>query len=72
MRYSSVENRSINTFNLNTKRAIVGENSFMERIGGNLGSGATMLYPCSILQGDNAKSDNISVVVASKHQNQDI
>jgi Fe-S cluster assembly protein SufB len=32
MRYSSVENRSLNTFNLNTKRAIVGENSFMERI----------------------------------------
>jgi Fe-S cluster assembly protein SufB len=31
-----------------------------------------MLYPCSILQGDNAKSDNISVVVASKHQHQDI
>jgi Fe-S cluster assembly protein SufB len=44
----------------------------MERIGGNLGSGATMLYPCSILAGDNAKSDNISVVVASKHQHQDI
>jgi Fe-S cluster assembly protein SufB len=72
MRYSSVENWSLNTFNLNTKRAVVGENSFMERIGGNLGSGATMLYPCSILQGDNAKSDNISVVVASKHQHQDI
>jgi Fe-S cluster assembly protein SufB len=44
----------------------------MERIGGNLGSGATMLYPCSILQGKNAKSDNISVVVASKHQHQDV
>jgi len=31
-----------------------------------------MLYPCTILQGDNAKSDNISVVVASKNQYQDI
>jgi len=38
MRYSSVENWSLNTFNLNTKRAVVGENSYMERIGGNLGS----------------------------------
>lgn len=72
MRYSSVENRSLNTFNLNTKRALVEENSFMERIGGNLGSGGTMLYPCSILKGDNSKSDNISVVVASKDQNQDV
>lgn len=72
MRYSSVENRSLNTYNLNTKRALVSENSYMERIGWNLGSGATMLYPCSILQGDNAKSDNISVVVASKNQNQDV
>jgi Fe-S cluster assembly protein SufB len=31
-----------------------------------------MLYPCSILQGNNSKSDNISVVVASKNQNQDV
>jgi Fe-S cluster assembly protein SufB len=72
MRYSSVENWSLNTFNLNTKRALVEENSFMEWIGGNLGSGATMLYPCSILKGDNAKADNISVVVASKGQHQDV
>ena len=72
MRYSSVENRSLNTYNLNTKRAILWENSYMERIGGNLGSGGTMLYPCSILQGNNSKSDNISVVVASKNQNQDV
>lgn len=72
MRYSSVENRSLNTYNLNTKRAIVGENSYMERIWGNLWSGGTMLYPCSILQGDNSKSDNISVVVASKDQHQDV
>jgi Fe-S cluster assembly protein SufB len=31
-----------------------------------------MLYPCSILKGDYSKSDNISVVVASKNQNQDV
>jgi len=72
MRYSSVENRSLNTFNLNTKRALVEERGVMERIWGNLWSGATMLYPCSILKGDYAKSDNISVVVASKDQNQDV
>lgn len=31
-----------------------------------------MLYPCSILKGDYAKSDNLSVVVASKGQHQDV
>ena len=46
MRYTSVENWSLNTFNLNTKRALVEEISHMERIGWNLGSWATMLYPC--------------------------
>jgi Fe-S cluster assembly protein SufB len=50
MRYSSVENWSINTFNLNTKRGIVEDDGFLERVNGNLGSGVTMLYPCSILK----------------------
>lgn len=71
MRYSSVENRSLNTYNLNTKRATVGEDSFMEWINGNLGSCTTMLYPCSILQWDRSKSDQIGVVVAGAGQNQD-
>ncbi len=50
MRYSSVENWSIDTYNLNTKRAIVEEDGAIEWVGGNLGSGVTMLYPCSILR----------------------
>jgi Fe-S cluster assembly protein SufB len=50
MRYSSVENWSLDTFNLNTKRAIVEKNGYMEWVGGNLGSNTTMLYPCSILK----------------------
>ena len=72
MRYSSVENRSTNTYNLNTKRAIVEEYWVMEWVWGNLGSWATMLYPCSILKWDYAKSDNLSVVMASKGQDQDV
>ncbi len=71
MRYSSVENWSTNTYNLNTKRAIVETDWFMEWINGNLGSCTTMLYPCSILKGDNSKSDQIWVVVAWAGQNQD-
>lgn len=50
MRYSSVENWSVDTYNLNTKRAIVETGGSIEWVGGNLGSGVTMLYPCSILK----------------------
>ena len=71
MRYSSVENWSIDTYNLNTKRAIVQKNGYMEWVGGNLGSNTTMLYPCSILLGDNSKADHLGIAVASNGQNQD-
>jgi Fe-S cluster assembly protein SufB len=71
MRYSSVENWSTNTYNLNTKRSIVDDDSVMEWINWNLGSCTTMLYPCTILKWKNSKSDNIGVVVAWKWQNQD-
>lgn len=70
-RYSSVENWSRDTYNLNTKRALVEENAKMEWIGGNLGSAVTMLYPSSVLVGTNAQSDFLGIAVASKDQNQD-
>src|SRR3989338_8883402 len=54
-RYSSIENWSRNTFNLNTKRALVYENAVMEWVNGNTGSRVTMLYPSSVLIGKNAK-----------------
>ncbi|NVP17890.1 Fe-S cluster assembly protein SufB [Candidatus Gracilibacteria bacterium] len=72
MRYSSVENWSVDTYNLNTKRAIVGENAYMEWVGGNMGSGVTMLYPCSVLVGDNSKTDMLGLAFANKGQNQDV
>lgn len=71
MRYSSVENRSTNTYNLNTKRAIVEDNGYMERVNGNLGSCVTMLYPCAILKGENSKAESIGVALAGWWQNQD-
>lgn len=71
MRYSSVENWSKNTFNLNTKRAIVEEDAIMEWVGGNLGSGCTMLYPTSFLIGKNARADHMSIAYAGHDQNQD-
>lgn len=71
LRYTSVENWSKNTFNLNTKRALVDEDGTMEWINGNLGSGTTMLYPASILRGRRARSDSLGVVFAGPGQNQD-
>lgn len=71
MRYSSVENWSRNTYNLNTKRAIVEENGTMEWIGGNLGSCVTMLYPCSILRGRGARAEHLGIAMAGAHQIQD-
>ncbi len=70
-RYSSIENWSRNTYNLNTKRAIVQKNGVIEWVNGNMGSKTTMLYPTSVLIGENAKSDFLGVAFAGKGQNQD-
>ncbi len=69
--YSSIENWSKNTYNLNTKRAIVQKNGKIEWLNGNMGSGRTMLYPCSVLLGDNSQSDSIGIAFSGKGQNQD-
>lgn len=71
IKYSSIENWSKNTYNLNTKRAIVQKNGKIEWLNGNMGSGKTMLYPCSILLGDNSKSESLGIAFAGKEQNQD-
>jgi len=71
MKYSSVENRSTNTYNLNTKRALIEEHGYMERVNGNLGSCTTMLYPCSVLKWDHSKTDMLGIAVAGQWQHQD-
>jgi Fe-S cluster assembly protein SufB len=71
VRYSSIENWSINTYNLNTKRAIVEKNGLVEWVNGNMGSGTTMLYPASILVGEGARSDSLGIAVAGPGQHQD-
>ncbi len=70
-RYSSVENWSRDTYNLNTKRAIVQRKAIMEWVGGNMGSGCTMLYPCSMLVGEGARTDHLAIAFANKDQWQD-
>lgn len=70
-RYSSIENWSKNTYNLNTKRAIVEEDGIIEWVNGNLGSGCTMLYPTSILKGDRSRCDYLGIALANTGQIQD-
>jgi Fe-S cluster assembly protein SufB len=72
VRYYSIENWSKNTYNLNTKRALVDQDGVMEWINGNMGSHTTMLYPSSVLRGKGAKTDNLSVAYAGEGQTQDV
>ena len=43
----------------------------MEWVNGNMGSKVTMLYPCSILIGENAKTDYLGIAFAGAGQYQD-
>lgn len=70
-RYSSAENWSKHTYNLNTKRAIVDRNGIIEWVSANMGSCTTMLYPCSILRGEGAMSEHLGIAVANAGQVQD-
>ena len=70
-KYISVENWSKNTYNLNTKKAIVYENGEMNWINGNMGSKVTMLYPTTILIGDNSSNESLGLVFAGEDQEQD-
>ncbi len=72
LRYVSSENWSNNTYNLNTKRAIVEKNSVIEWVTANMGSRTSMVYPCSILKGEGARADHLSIGYAGKNQVQDI
>ncbi|QZA87574.1 Fe-S cluster assembly protein SufB [Salinarchaeum sp. IM2453] len=71
VQYSTVQNWSKNTFNLNTKRALVEENGRMEWISGSMGSKATMLYPSSVLQGRGASDNHITIAFAGEGQDID-
>ncbi|MEK6853237.1 MAG: Fe-S cluster assembly protein SufB [Nanoarchaeota archaeon] len=72
VRYTSIENWSKNVYNLNTKRALVEKDGTMAWVSGNMGGCVTMLYPCSVLLGEGARTDNLSIAFAGKGQIQDI
>ena len=71
LRYSTIENWSKNMMNLNTKKAIVGKNGQVDWVTGSFGSKVSMLYPLSILNGENAKTEYTGITFAGKNQNLD-
>ena len=71
IKYISVENWSKNTYNLNTKKALVFEDATVEWVNGNMGSRVTMLYPSSVLLGARARSESLGIVMANAGQIQD-
>ncbi len=71
VQYSTVQNWSKNTYNLNTKRAKVQKNGTMEWVSGSMGSKVTMLYPSSHLNGEGAKANHITISFAGEGQDID-
>jgi Fe-S cluster assembly protein SufB len=71
VQYSTVQNWSKNTYNLNTKRAIVEADGTMEWVSGSMGSKATMLYPASMLNGRGASDNHITIAFAGEGQDID-
>ena len=71
LRYSTIENWSKNMMNLNTKRVIVEKNGTIEWVTGSFGSKISMLYPMSILNGENAKCEFTGISFAGASQNLD-
>ena len=71
LKFSTIENWSKNLLNLNTKKAIINNNSKIEWVMGSFGSKISMLYPMTILNGENSKCEMTQISFAGKGQNLD-
>jgi len=71
VRYTTIQNWSINVYNLVTQRALVNEGATMEWVDANLGSKVTMKYPSCYLIGRGAKGEILSMAFAGPGQHQD-
>ena len=71
LRFSTIENWSKNMLNLNTKKCFVQENGKIEWIMGSFGSKVSMLYPLSVLNGENAQCEFTNISFAGAGQNLD-
>jgi Fe-S cluster assembly protein SufB len=70
-RYTTIQNWSVNVYNLVTQRAIVHEDATMEWVDANLGSKLTMKYPSCYLVGKGAHGEILSMAFAGAGQQQD-
>jgi len=70
-RYTTIQNWSVNVYNLVTQRAMVHENAQHEWVDANLGSQLTMKYPSCYLVGEGAHGGILSMAFAGKGQHQD-
>lgn len=70
-RYTTIQNWSINVYNLVTKRARAEAGATMEWVDGNIGSKVTMKYPAVWMTGEHAKGEVLSVAFAGEDQHQD-
>ncbi|MBM3147957.1 MAG: Fe-S cluster assembly protein SufB, partial [Actinobacteria bacterium] len=71
VRYTTIQNWSVNVYNLVTQRALVHERATMEWVDANLGSKLTMKYPSCYLMGEGARGEILSLAFATKGQHQD-
>ena len=70
-RYTTIQNWSVNVYNLVTQRALVSEGGHMEWVDANLGSKLTMKYPSCYLMGEGAHGEILSMAFAGRRQHQD-
>jgi Fe-S cluster assembly protein SufB len=71
VRYTTIQNWSVNVYNLVTQRALVHENATMEWVDANLGSKLTMKYPSCYLLEPGAHGEILSMAFAGPGQHQD-
>ena len=71
LKYLTIQNWSKSVFNMETKRAIVEEEGFMEWISASFGSYKSMVYPSVILKGKGSTANVISVSLVGKDQHID-
>jgi Fe-S cluster assembly protein SufB len=71
VRYTTIQNWSVNVYNLVTQRALVHAGATMEWVDANLGSKLTMKYPSCYLLGEGARGEILSLAFAARGQHQD-
>lgn len=71
VRYTTIQNWSVNVYNLVTKRMFVEEEAIGEWVDANIGSQLTMKYPSVYLKGRGARGEVLSLAFAGAGQHQD-